>query len=212
MNGVVPSYVTMCGNITRVWHGVIDGLTVEILFRTSFIERCARYILVKVGQTVPVLFMPIATISDIKYNECAQVGAVAVEPAWRESIYEHRIPDEIASPIQVARQMRNLGTSEGTVLVICDGADVLCAETDQFLTRRRLALVARTAEIMEQKCFHVRASSFLEREMHLPKGTTVAQRIHTIAWLMTVKIEWEQNKTVNTVPIYKSGTDEVKNV
>lgn len=48
--------------------------------------------------------------------------------------------------------------------------------------------------------------------MHLPKGMTLAQRSHTVAWLTAVHIDKAQNETVNAILVYKSKADNAEQV
>lgn len=80
MNGTISLYDAMRENIERLWLEVIDGLSVIILLRMSYIDRCIWYIIPIKARTVTQQSKPLAIIVMIKDDEHAQeVDAVSAE-------------------------------------------------------------------------------------------------------------------------------------
>lgn len=100
MNGTIFLYVKMRDNIARMWFGVINGLEVNILLGTSYIDSSIWYLLPMKRRIISVHFTPVKIISVIKDEEYVQwVLAVSVEQASKDPRSQGRIPDELAKTI-----------------------------------------------------------------------------------------------------------------
>lgn len=81
-----------------------------------------------------------------------------------------------------------------------------CKEKKVGLSRKR------NYHVMPHEPFHVRVSDFTEKEIHLSMGMMLIQDSRTVASLTILNNKWIQEKSVNTVCLYKLKMDKAKQV